>query len=211
LNQTRAPFLVAIVGGSCSGKSRLAERLKREIGSRFVSLIPLDDFYLDRSHLSPRQRARINYDHPRAIEWYLVKRSLNACLSNRPAKIPKYDFSTHYRKKEWRILTPKPLVILEGLWPCRLSTIRALFQLKIFLDCSAHTRLRRRLKRDAHSRGRTRASIAAQFRETVEPMHQKYVTGQRAFADVVLLEKCGSSDVKQLVALLRARLRDATQ
>jgi len=211
LNQGKPPFLVAIVGGSCSGKSRLAEKLQREIGSRFVSLISLDDFFLDRSHLSPRQRERINYDHPRAIEWSLVKHSLKDCLSNRTAKIPNYDFSTHCRVKEWRNLTPKPLVILEGLWVLRIPAIRDLFRLKIFLDCSAHTRLRRRLKRDARSRGRTRASIAAQFRDTVEPLHQKYVAGQRAFADLVLAEKCGSSEVKRLAALLRARLRGETK
>ncbi len=86
-----APLLVAIVGGSGAGKSRLAGQLQNALGTR-AARISLDDFYLDRSHLPPARRAKINFDLPRAIDWPCVDRVLRDCLAWRATRLPKYRF-----------------------------------------------------------------------------------------------------------------------
>src|ERR1700676_5199338 len=105
-----APLLVAIVGGSGAGKSWLADRLQSILGTKSARM-SLDDFYRDRPGLTPARRARINFDHPRAIDWPRVERALRDCLAWRTTQVPQYDFKTHARLPRSRILRPKPLIL----------------------------------------------------------------------------------------------------
>ena len=194
------PILVAIVGGSGSGKSWLAEKLAF---GRKVARLSLDDFYRDRSHLSPERRSAINFDNPAAIEWSLVERALRDCMAGKETRIPRYDFSSHSRLRRTRLLKPRPIVLLDGLWLLRRPVLRRLFDLRIFIDCPARIRLNRRLARDQGSRGRTADSIRRQFRKTVEPMHIRYVAPQARWADLVLRANWGSREVRSLVRQLK--------
>ena len=195
------PVLVAIVGGSGSGKTWLAEKLEQTLAPLAVGL-SLDDFYLDRSHLSPGRRARLNFDHPRAIDWPRLEQVLLTLLAGRSARVPCYDFKTHCRLSQEKLLAPKPIILLEGLWLLRRPMVRRLFSLRIFLHCPPSTRRRRRICRDLISRGRTHSSIAQQFRQTVEPMHARYVAPQTALADVVFEQDCTPRQVRALARLL---------
>ncbi|HWI56796.1 MAG TPA: uridine kinase [Bacillota bacterium] len=196
------PILVGIVGGSGSGKSWLADKLLAALDGQAVRL-SLDNFYLDRSHLPPARRARLNFDHPRAIDWPRVEQVLADLLASRPARVPDYDFKTHCRLAGDKLLQPKPIILMEGLWLLRRASLRRRFSLRIFLDCPTRTRLRRRLARDLQGRGRTRQSIQEQFWNTVEPMHQVYVAPQIGWADLVLAQSCSERQAEQLAARLQ--------
>jgi len=196
------PFLVAIVGGSGSGKSWLAERLSVALAPG-VSRISLDDFYLDRSHLPSARRALINFDHPRGIDWNLFLTVLRQLKSRRSALAPTYDFCTHRRDSQWQRVAAEPVIIVDGLWLLRRSALRSLFHLRVFVDCPARTRLERRLARDAATRGRSPESVRRQFRETVQPMHSKFVHPQRHLADVVLRAGFGTQEIEDLLRRLR--------
>jgi uridine kinase len=195
---------VAIVGGSGSGKSWLADKLAQELAPDAARL-SLDDFYRDRSHLSMARRDRLNFDHPRAIDWPAMNRALKRLSKRRPARIPRYDFGTHCRLGHSRLLKPKPVVLVDGLWLLQSRAIRGLFDFSIYLDCSARLRLARRLERDRRARGRSEESVRRQFRETVEPMNARYVAPQAKFADVILARECTAAQVRKLAALLRKR------
>jgi uridine kinase len=192
------PILVAIVGGSGSGKTHLAKQLQTALG-RSAGCLSLDDFYRDRSHLASSRRARINFDHPAAIEWPLVERSLRSCLAGKVVHVPHYDFATHSRTPTASSFKPKPVVLVDGLWLFRRPALRRLFALRIFIDCPANTRLNRRLARDQRSRGRSAASVRQQFRSTVEPMHARYVAPQARSADVHLRGNWGTREVAALL------------
>jgi uridine kinase len=201
-----APFLVAIVGGSGSGKSWLAERLQAVLGPQ-AARISLDDFYRDQSHLSEADRASLNFDHPDAIDWPSLERVLHNLLAGRTAELPCYDFKTHCRERRVQSLEPKPIVLIEGLWLLHRPSLRDLFDLKLFIDCPSQTRLRRRIDRDVVFRGRTRASVEKQFNETVEPMHRKFVAPQKRWADVVLPFDLTDYDARQLAERLSKSLK----
>src|SRR5688572_29818880 len=124
------PKLVAVVGGSGAGKTWLAERLERTFAGAATRL-SLDDFYLDRSSLPLSRRAKINFDHPRAIDWPLAESVLRDCQAGRSTAVPRYSFATHVRLSQYETLTPLPLIICEGLWLLSRASIRGLFDLKI--------------------------------------------------------------------------------
>jgi uridine kinase len=196
------PVLVAIGGGSGSGKTWLTQRLEQALAPHAIRLC-LDDFYRDRSHLTLPQRSRLNFDHPRAIDWTRLEQVLRGLLAGRKVRVPCYDFTVHSRSNHEKTLTPKPIILLEGLWLLRRPVLRRLFSFSIFLDRPARIRLQRRLARDLVSRGRIRLSIQRQFRQSVQPMHVRYVAPQARFADLVLRDDCTPADLRLILRACR--------
>jgi uridine kinase len=198
------PILVAITGGSGSGKTWLASQLQTALGKARVGRIGLDDFYRDRSGLSPARRARLNFDRPQAIDWSELERVLGGCFAGRAIKAPAYDFKTHCRRIKGRSFKARPVIIVDGLWLLRRPALRKLFDLKIYLECPANLRLRRRIERDQCERGRDTVSIRRQFQSTVEPMHAKYVAAQSRWADEIITAK----EIPERLPLLVAKISD---
>lgn len=196
------PKLVAIVGGSGAGKSWLAHQLERTLEIP-VTLLSLDDFYRDQSHLPPGRRKLVNFDHPRAIDWRLVEAALQDCRAGRSFKVPCYDFTTHARLEKFRVLAPRQIVIVDGLWLLWRPRFRRMFDLRIHVHCPAHLRLQRRMDRDLTGRGRDSDSVRRQFRQTVAPMHKLFVAPQARWADVVLRQPVDESKVVRIGAMIQ--------
>ena len=194
--------LVAIAGGSGSGKTWLARRLQRALGAKAV-LVSLDNFYRDLSHLRPEHRRNTNFDHPAAIDWPGVKAFLATLQRGDPAILPRYDFTTHTRLPKPRRWQRRRIVLLEGLWPLRSAGLRRLLDFGIYVACPEALRLERRLQRDQQERGRSRASVLRQFRQQVAPMHRRFVEPQARHADVVLQEPPTTATVRALAARIR--------
>lgn len=202
MKKPNQPFLVAIVGGSSSGKTRLADKLKTRLGS-IAGRLSLDDFYRDHSDLSPARRAVINFDNPTAVEWRAFEQVLDDCLHWRSAEVPRYDFATHARLPNGKTIRPKPVMIVDGLWLLRRPRIRRLFGIRIFLKCPPALRLQRRLARDLSARGRRSESIREQFRKTVQPMHRKYVEPQIRWAHFTIGANWEEKDVNLLTDIIK--------
>jgi 7-keto-8-aminopelargonate synthetase-like enzyme/uridine kinase len=200
-NETAAcaskPRLVAIIGGSGSGKTYLAGKLAAALGGDVLRLT-LDDFYRDRSGSSPAARAKINFDHPRAMDWAAFERVLLDLSQGRSARVPRYDFATHTRLAAMRRVEPRAVILVEGLWPCHRARISKLFDLRIFLESGESLRFERRLKRDVAERGRDAESVKRQFYESVAPMHLRFVVPQMRAADIVFRRPLNDAAIARL-------------
>jgi uridine kinase len=199
------PQLVALVGGSGAGKTWLSRCLQQSLALP-VTRLALDDFYHDQSHLARSLRGRVNYDHPQAIDWALAEAVLQDCRAGRPVYVPRYSFVTHTRRKSLKILKPRPIILVDGLWLLWRPRLRRLFDLRIYLHCPARLRLQRRLQRDIAARGRDGSSVRRQFKETVAPMHKKFVAPQARWADVVFRQPPSQREVQRIAALIKARI-----
>ncbi len=186
------------MGGSGSGKTWLADQLQKRFGKKAARL-SLDDFYRDLSHLSPKRRCKINFDHPRAIDWKDLERVLGEIAAGRPAETPRYEFSTHARLPKGKFVKPKPLIIIDGLWLLRRRAVRRFFSCRIFINCPRSVCLRRRIDRDLVERGRDAVSVRKQFLEQVVPMHERFVASQVRWANVVL-KKTSAGEAARLGA-----------
>ena len=209
MNPKAQPILVALAGGSGAGKTWLANRLGKALGHK-ISRISLDDFYRDLSHLPPGLREQVNFDHPRAIDWDCLEKVVGDCLAGRRTALPRYDFKTHCRRPVAKTWQPARIVICEGLWLLRRPALRRSFHLRIFLNCPAAIRLRRRLERDAKERGRSPESVVRQFRKRVAPMHRRFVAPQAGRADLVLRSPVSAEALRRLAGALR-KLRDTAR
>lgn len=179
------PFVIGIAGGSASGKTTLARALAGALGKR-VALLPMDHYYRDLSHLPFPERLRVNYDHPEALDLGLYLDHAQALLAGRAVDMPLYDFKAYTRSPKTERVLPAPVVILEGILALYPEELRALMDLKVFVDADADERFIRRLERDVRERGRSLESVVAQYLEKVKPMHLAFVEPSKRHADVIL-------------------------
>lgn len=196
MNHAKPSLVLAVVGGSGSGKTWLVDRLCRVLGDKACRL-SLDDFYRDRSHLPPARRARLNFDVPTAIDWEDAHRALRDCQAGVPTRVPRYDFATHSRTSDRKVYLPHPVVFAEGLWLLHQPELRGLFDLSIYLDTPSELRHARRLARDTAERGYTTDAVERALVENVLPMHDRYVAPQKRWADIVLAQPLNEDEVVQ--------------
>lgn len=194
------PLVVGVCGGSASGKTWLADRLAQRLSG--AVRLSVDSFYHDRSHLPPGRRARLNFDHPRAIDWVALERCLSRLRAGKAAEIPHYDFETHARRRGTETVPTAPVIIVDGLWLFRRPSLRRLMDLRVFLECPARVRLQRRLERDVRERGRTPADVRRQFAAQVEPMHGRFVEPQARWASLRLPFPLPAQTLEQLAELI---------
>jgi len=194
----KAPVHVAVVGGSGSGKTWLAEKISAALAPR-ASRISLDDFYCDLSPLPESERAAVNFDDPAAIDWKKLQEVIEAMRVGEKIELPHYDFTTHTRRLETRSFTPPPMVIWDGLWLFHPGWLREKFDYGIFVDCDAAERFRRRSERDVRERGRLFESVQCQFFGHVQPMHDRFVEPQRRLMHETLRSPTNESEINALV------------
>jgi uridine kinase len=183
----QSPLLVAIAGGTGSGKTTLTKRLADALGHGVV-VIEHDWYYLDRAHLSAEERKHVNYDEPAALDNALLIEHLSELRQGRTVAAPQYDFSTHTRAARGRDVHPAPVVIVEGILVLAIPELAAAFDLAIFVDTAPDVRLLRRIRRDLVERGRSLDSVEEQYVETVRPMHLLHVEPSRTRAHLIVPE-----------------------
>ena len=149
---------IAVTGGSGSGKSWLAAALCERLGSEAAHLA-LDDFYHDLGHLPPAARNAVNFDDPAAIDWEALHEVLGQLECGAVARLPIYDFASHTRHQETRLIPQARFIVLDGLWLLHHGWLRDKLALSVFVDCPVAERLRRRVARDVQTRGRSLESL----------------------------------------------------
>ena len=178
--------VIAFVGASGSGKTRLVEALTMADGSRCPAVMRVDDYYRDLSHLDFASRETINFDHPDAIEFNRLAADLGQLKSGVSVHAPVYDFTQHTRSNVTQIIESAELVILEGVLAMAEVATRALIDRLVFVDTPLDTCLSRRITRDAHERGRTEASVRDFWETRAAPMYEHHVRPWQAQADLTL-------------------------
>ena len=199
--------LVGIAGGTGSGKTSLAVKIRDGVGEDRCLLIAQDSYYKDGSTLSPAARAAINYDHPDAFDTTLLVQDLRDLRAGRPVPHLTYDHASYARRVLPDPLKPKPVVILEGILVLAEEPLRRLMEIKLFIDTDADVRLLRRLQRDIQDRGRSFDSVQRQYLESVRPMHLEFVEPSKRYADLIIPEGAENEvALEAVVARVRAML-----
>lgn len=178
--------MIGVAGGSGSGKTTVVRRIVDSMGPEQVALLDHDRYYRDRNDLRFEERAALNYDHPDALETDLMVRHLLELRAGRAVKVPAYDFARHARLSTFETVPSRRAIIVEGILIFTDAELRALMDIKVFVDTDADTRFIRRLRRDVAERGRTMESVIEQYQSTVKPMHLDFVEPSKRYADLIL-------------------------
>ena len=178
--------VVLIGGGSASGKTYVLKKVLEQIPEDKVTRISLDDYYKEFSNLPFEERAKINFDHPKSFDWKLMVDQIKRLKNGETIEKPIYDFTIHGRSEKTEIVEPKELILVEGLMALVNKDLRALGDLKVYINASRERRLVRRIERDQRERGRTYESIIEQYFATVLPMYEEIIAPSQYYADLII-------------------------
>ncbi len=178
--------MIGVAGGTGSGKSTVAERVIAMAGPERVAVLALDSYYRDDPRLPVEERARANYDHPDAFDWPLYVSHLQALRAGRDVEVPVYDFARFRRSERTVPVAAAPIVVVEGILVLYEPAVRALMDLRVYVDADPDVRFIRRLERDVRDRGRTTESVIAQYLGTVRPSHLQFIEPSKRHADVII-------------------------
>ena len=179
-------LIIGIAGGTGSGKTTVVNQIVQELPEGEVTVISQDSYYKDTSHLSYDERVKINFDHPRAIDFELLCVHLKQLRRGETIEQPIYSFVKHNRTKDVVITHPRKVVIVEGILILTHPEIRELFDIKIFVHADSDERLIRRLKRDIAERGRDLDEVLTRYQNTLKPMHEQFIEPTKEFADLII-------------------------
>lgn len=191
------PFVVVISGGTASGKTTIAQALAARLGDRAL-LVSHDRYYRDVA--DPLDH---NYDEPGALDTALLVEHLRALRDHQPVTLPIYHFPIHRRLPEVDVVSPRPVILIEGLFVLGDPAVRSQADLMVFVEAESDLRLARRLRRDVIERGWNIEQVLTRYMRDVREGYRRFIRPSRAYANVVL---DGEGPVEVSVDALLSRL-----
>ncbi|WP_298881749.1 uridine kinase [uncultured Polaribacter sp.] len=179
-------LVIGIAGGTGSGKTTVVNKIIKHLPTDEVCVISQDSYYNATKNLSYEERTKINFDHPRAIDFDLIVKHIKELKSGKTIEQPIYSFVTHNRTSDTLITHPRKVVIVEGILIFNNSELRDLFDIKIFVHADTDERLIRRVRRDISERGRDIDEVLNRYQDTLKPMHRQFIEPTKNFADIII-------------------------
>lgn len=178
--------IIGVAGGTGSGKTTVVKKIVEALPDHCVSVVTLDSYYTDASHLTDAEKRDLNVDHPDAFDWDLLRTHLHALKAGQGIDMPTYSYVEFVRLKDTVRIEPKPIVIVEGIMMLFDPELRDMMDLKIFVDTDADERLVRNIQRDVIERGRTLDMTIDRYMRMKKPMHEQFIEPTKKFADLII-------------------------
>ena len=157
---------IGIAGGTGSGKTTVVQKITEHFSQGEVVVVPQDSYYRDNSDIPLLEdRQKINFDHPDAIDFDLLRQQLSELQQGRTIEQPIYSYLTCTRSKETLTVRPAHIIIVEGIL--------------IFTDA-------RVIARDTMERGRDVGKVIDRYEKTLKPMHLQFIEPTKRYADLIL-------------------------
>ena len=179
-------LIIGIAGGTGCGKTTVVNQILTELPEGEVGVISQDSYYKDTSHLSYEERVKINFDHPRSIDFELLETHLKDLREGKSIHQPVYSFVKHNRTGDTIVTQPRKVIIVEGILILTNPELREMFDIKIFVHADSDERLIRRLKRDISERGRDIDEVLSRYQNTLKPMHEQFIEPMKEYADIII-------------------------
>ena len=179
-------LIIGIAGGTGCGKTTVVNQILNELPEGEVGIISQDSYYNDTTHLSYEDRVKINFDHPRSIDFDLIREHLTELKKGNTINQPVYSFVKHNRTGDTISTKPRKVMIVEGILILTNRELRDMFDIKIYVHADSDERLIRRLKRDISERGRDLDEVLTRYQTTLKPMHQQFIEPTKEYADLII-------------------------
>ncbi len=198
------PIIIGIAGGTASGKTTLATKIKDEFKSDVI-ILTHDFYYKSLTNLTKAEREQRNYDCPEAYETDLLISHVQKLMVGETIERPIYSYTERLREKETVIVEPASIIVIEGILVLENETLSDLMDIKIFVDTDSDIRLTRLIERDQKQRGLNLEYILAKYKDTLKPMHEKYVEPCKKKADIIVPANRENNEVGFSIVLEKVR------
>jgi uridine kinase len=202
-----SPLVVGIAGGTASGKTTVARKVREALADCRVAFIDQDSYYRDLKDMPLEKRREVNFDHPDAFDRDLLVSHVRELKSGNAIQKPVYDFKTSSRQAHSTRVDPGDIILIEGILVLHMKEVREEMDVKIYVDADDDLRILRRLTRDIKDRGRDFDHVVGQYLRHVRPMHMGFVEPSKHFADIIIPHG-GNNEIAigMLVGALRGKL-----
>lgn len=180
-------MIIGIAGGTGSGKTTVVRKIIESLPADSVAVVSQDNYYKDSSHLPWEERRAQNFDEPKAFDWELLYRDLMWLREGKSIDQPVYEYATCSRLPGQSVhVEPRPVIILEGIMALVDPSVRAILDMKVFVDADSDERLIRVIRRDVLERGRTMEDLVNRYQTIIKPMHNLHIEPTKAYADLIV-------------------------
>ncbi|MCT3923324.1 uridine kinase [Elizabethkingia anophelis] len=179
-------LVIGIAGGTGSGKTTVVNKILQQLNIEGVNVLSQDNYYLDNQHLNLAEREKLNYDHPKSIDFDLLLDHVKKLKNHEEIDQPVYSFVTHSRTGDHILIEPKNVLIVEGILVLTNKELLKEFDLKVFVHADSDERLIRRIKRDTQERGRDLEEVLHRYQTTLKPMHNEFIEPSKNEADLIV-------------------------
>ncbi|KAF8905107.1 armadillo/beta-catenin/plakoglobin [Gymnopilus junonius] len=204
-------FVIGVAGGSASGKTHVARQIVRKLGSiPTVIILSQDSFYKyhNEEELKLAHANMLDFDHPDAIDMPIFAACLADLKACKQSNIPIYSFQEHQRLVETKYLYGATIIIAEGIMSLVDPALRALYDLKVFVQCDSDVMLARRIKRDVKERGRDVDGIIDQYLRYVKPSYDTFVRPSSSYADIIVPGSNNDVAIDLICTHIREKLQE---
>jgi uridine kinase len=176
------PFLVAVAGPSCSGKSTLESHLSKQFGDE-LALLSFDDFFMGMQALGGNQVT--NWDNPDLYRWPLYADIIYALHTGLAARFEPHSYEAKQAGVTERVIKPAPIVLVTGFLALYSMAANDYFDLKIYIDVPEDEMVRRRVER---SKGRPAGpwNSEAYINNALIPATREFIAPQKTVANLVI-------------------------
>ena len=179
-------LIIGIAGGTGSGKTTVVSKILQNLNANEVNVLSQDNYYHDKTHLSLQEREKLNYDHPKSIDFDLLVKHVQALKNGESIEQPIYSFVTHTRTGNHVLVEPREVLIVEGILVLTSKELLKEFDLKVFVHADNDERLIRRIRRDTQERGRDLEEVLHRYQTTLKPMHDEFIEPSKSYADIII-------------------------
>lgn len=190
----KKPIIIGIAGGTASGKTTLASKIKEEFKDDAI-ILSHDFYYKSLSNITFEERLKRNYDCPEAYETDLLIKDIKTLLEGKTINRPIYAYTTRLREEKTVSVAPAPIVVIEGILVLENKELTDLMDMKVFVDTDSDIRLTRLIERDQRERGLDLEYIVSKYKETLKPMHEQYVEPCKKIADIIIPGNRNSNEI----------------
>lgn len=179
---------IGIAGGTGSGKTTVVKKITEHFRQGEVVVVPQDSYYRDNSDIPLLEdRQKLNFDHPDAIDFDLLRQQLGELKQGRTIQQPIYSYLTCTRSAtETVTVHPAHIIIVEGILIFTDPKLRTMMDILVYVDADPDDRLVRVISRDIMERGRDVGKVIDRYEKTLKPMHLQFIEPTKRYADLIL-------------------------
>ena len=177
--------ILALIGGSGSGKSTVLDGLRNHFGER-AAVLSLDNYYRPKSELPVDENGETNFDMPVVIDDETMVSDIDVLRAGKSIHLSTYTYNREVMKSETVTIDPAEWLIVEGLFAMAYPAMEERVDLVGYIDASPETRLARRIARDGSERGYTEDEVRYQWKNHVRPADLQFIEPWKTKADVVV-------------------------
>lgn len=195
---------IGIQGGTCAGKTTMAQTLATYLDPTDTLILGLDLFYRPVEKGWLKNQPTRNFDDPSSLDWDSFRQAALTLRSGLTAEVTLYD---EHSKLRDLYLEPRSYTIVEGLWTLIDERVVDLLDLAVYIETSPDIRLIRRIERDVvRSRECTLDQMLSYYLEHIRPMHLKYVEPGKDSCDLVVSgEHDAEREAKRIIETLQLK------